>query len=91
MEHLLRAQAGAALAAVLLSAACRNEAALAQKEKRALADSVYQAQDTVLKLNMKEPEGAGLSVEEAATRRRLKEQAEEDENGGNSPAPPPTE
>lgn len=85
LEHLLRR--AVVLACVLAAGACRNEAALERREKRALEESVSQAKDEVHKLDLKELAGAELSPEEVALRQRLKEQAEEDENGGNAPSP----
>lgn len=77
------------LAAVLAAAACRNQAELERREKRALDESVSAAQDAAHKLNMKELEGGELSPEELARRQSLKEQIEEEQNGGNAPEPPP--
>lgn len=85
MEHLLR-RAWLALALVG-AAACRNEADISRREKRALDESVAESKDKVHKLNMKELEGAELTEEEKAVRQKLKEQAAEDENGGNTPEP----
>jgi hypothetical protein len=86
MEHILRLAAFLALLSAALTA-CRREADLERREKRALAESVSQAQDTVHKLNMKELGGAALSDEEVALRKKLKEQAEEDQNGGEGRPP----
>lgn len=77
----------APLLLALTAAGCRNEANLARREKRALEESVSQAQDQVHKLNMKELEGTELTEEEKSLRQKLKEQAAEDENGGNTPEP----
>lgn len=79
--------AGLLLLAAL--AACRRQVDLERREKRALEESVSQAQDQVHKLNMKEIAGEQLSAEEAALRQRLKEQAEEDQNGGEGKPPQP--
>lgn len=89
MEHLLNR--AAILLLVLAAAACRRQAELERSEKKALEESVSQAQDQVHKLNMKEVSGEELTAEEAALRQRLKDQAEEDQHGGEGRPQPPAE